>query len=126
MAEISDQPVPQLSGGERQLMLLARAIAQNPHLLLLDEPTAHLDLRNKVRLIRLLDDLRAQGTTLLMTNNEPEVVLALADDVLLIKPDGEVSFGPLEEVFTAETLSSVYQIPIRLVDVDGHRQVLWT
>ncbi len=126
MAEISDQPVPQLSGGERQLMLLARAIAQNPHLLLLDEPTAHLDLRNKVRLIRLLDDLRAQGTTLLMTNHEPEVVLALADDVLLIKPDGEVSFGPLEEVFTAETLSRVYQIPIRLVDIDGHRQVLWT
>jgi len=107
-------------------MLLARAIAQNPHLLLLDEPTAHLDLRNKVRLIRLLDDLRAQGTTLLMTNHEPEVVLALADDVLLIKPDGKVRFGPLEEVFTAETLSRVYQIPIRLVDIDGHRQVLWT
>ncbi len=126
MAGMSDQPVPQLSGGERQLMLLARSLAQNPRLLLLDEPTAHLDLRNKVRLIRLLGDLRAQGTTLLMTNHEPDVVLALADDVLLIEPEGTAHFGPLAEVFTAEMLSRIYQLPIRLVEVDGHRQVLWT
>jgi iron complex transport system ATP-binding protein len=126
LVELAEQPVPQLSGGERQLMLLARAVAQNPRLLLLDEPTAHLDLRNKSRLIELLRNLRAQGVTLLMTNHEPEVVLALADDVLLIDPNGDVHFGPLEKVFTAETLSRIYQIPIRLVDVNGRRQVLWT
>jgi iron complex transport system ATP-binding protein len=126
LTEIADQPVPQLSGGERQLMLLARAVAQNPRLLLLDEPTAHLDLSNKARLIRLLRRLRTNGATLLMTNHEPNVVLALANDVLIIEPDGTVCFGPLEEIFTAETLSRIYRIPIRLVDVDGHPQVLWT
>lgn len=126
LADAADRPVPHLSGGERQLMLLARAVAQNSRLLLLDEPTAHLDLRNKSRLIRLLRTLQTQGATLLMTNHEPELVLALADDVLLIEPDGTVCFGPLEEVFTAETLSRIYQMPIRLVDVDGNRQVLWT
>jgi iron complex transport system ATP-binding protein len=126
LTELANQPVPQLSSGERQLMLLARALTQNPHLLLLDEPTAHLDLSNKARLIHLLRGLRAQGTTLLMTSHEPEVVLALADDVLLIEGDGLAHFGPLDEVFTAETLSRLYQMPIRLVDVDGHRKVLWT
>ncbi len=121
-----EHPVPQLSSGERQLMLLARAAAQSPRLLLLDEPTAHLDLRNKSRLIQIMRDLRTQGITLLMTNHEPEVVLAVADDVLLLEQGGTAQFGPLEQVFTAESLSRIYRLPIRLVDVDGHRQVLWT
>jgi iron complex transport system ATP-binding protein len=125
LAEIADQPVPQLSGGERQLMLLGRAIAQNPRLLLLDEPTAHLDLSNKARLINLLRTLRTSGATVLMTNHEPNVVLALADDVMVIEADGTVRFGPLEEIFTAETLSRIYKMSIRLVEVDGHKQVLW-
>lgn len=126
LTALADQPVPQLSSGERQLMLLARALAQTPRLLLLDEPTAHLDLHNKAHLIHLLHGLRDQGVTLLMTNHEPEVVLALADEVLLLEPGEAATFGPLDEVFTAEALSRVYQLPIRLVNVDGRRQVLWT
>jgi iron complex transport system ATP-binding protein len=126
LAAMAEHPVPQLSSGERQLMLLARSIAQSPRLFLLDEPTAHLDLRNKSRLIQIMRGLRAQDVTLLMSNHEPEVVLAVADDVLLLEPGGAVQFGPLGQVFTAEALSRVYNMPIRLVDVDGHRQVLWT
>jgi len=135
LADLAEQPVPHLSGGERQLMLLARALAQitptndeahNSRLLLLDEPTAHLDLSNKARLIGLLRRLRAAGTTLLMTSHDPEVVLALADDVLLLEGDRGIHFGPIDEIFTAETLSRLYQMPIRLVEVDGRKQVLWT
>lgn len=123
---LADAPVPQLSGGERQLMLLARAIVQGARLLLLDEPTSHLDLHNKVRILQILRDLRARGVTLLMTAHEPEVVLALADDVLLMEPGRPAVFGPLEQAFTAEALSRMYGIPVRLVDIDGRRQVLWT
>jgi iron complex transport system ATP-binding protein len=134
---LADRPVPQLSGGERQLMLLARALAQlspasptsrleTSYLLLLDEPTAHLDLRNKARLIQIMRRLRDSGVTLLMTNHEPDVVLASADDVLLLEAGAPPQFGPLDEVFTAEALSRVYGLPIRLIQVDGHRQVLWT
>jgi len=133
---LAHRPVPQLSGGERQLMLLARALAQlspashfplpTSHLLLLDEPTAHLDLRNKARLIQIMRQLRDSGVTLLMTNHEPDVVLAVADDVLLMEAGLPPQFGMLEEVFTAEALSRIYGLPIRLVAVDGHKQVLWT
>jgi len=123
---LAENPVPQLSSGERQLMLLARAITQSPHLLLLDEPTAHLDLRNKSRLIQIMRTLRTQGVTFLMTNHELDVVLALADDVILMEPGSPPQFGPLEQVFTAEALSRIYHLPIRLVDVDGRKQVLWT
>jgi ABC-type cobalamin/Fe3+-siderophores transport system ATPase subunit len=69
--------------------------------------------------------LRSQGAALLMTNHEPDVVLTLADDVLLIDPNGTTSFGPLEEVFTTETLSRIYDMIIRLVKAKGHRQVVW-
>jgi iron complex transport system ATP-binding protein len=126
LGELADRPVPHLSSGEHQLLLLARAIVQDAPLLLLDEPTAHLDLHNKSRLITMLRQLRARGVSLLMTNHEPEVVLALADDVLLLEAGRPVQFGPLEQVFTAETLSRLYKIPIRLVEVDGRKQVLWT
>jgi iron complex transport system ATP-binding protein len=126
LAALAEHPVPQLSGGEHQLMLLARAIVQSPRLLLLDEPTAHLDLHNKSRIIEMMRSLRSRGVTLLMTNHEPDVVLAVADDVLLMEPGGPVYFGPLEKVFTSEALSRIYHLPIRLVDVEGHRQVQWT
>jgi iron complex transport system ATP-binding protein len=126
MEALAEAPVPQLSGGEHQLMLLARAITQRPRLLLLDEPTAHLDLHNKSRLIGLMLALRAAGVTILMTNHEPEVVLAVADDVLLMEAGKPPVFGPLEQVVTAEALSRVYGIPIRLAEVEGRKQVLWT
>jgi iron complex transport system ATP-binding protein len=147
---LAQRPVPQLSGGERQLMLLARALTQltnyqspitnlptshssslssslpTSHLLLLDEPTSHLDLRNKARLIEILRRLRDSGVTILMTNHEPDVVLALADDVLLMEPGASPQFGPVDETLTAEALSRVYEHPIRLVQVNGHKHVLWT
>jgi len=126
LRNLADHPVPHLSSGEHQLMLLARAVVQDSPLLLLDEPTAHLDLHNKALLIRMLSELRSQGVTLLMTNHEPDIVLALADDVLLMGPGKTAAFGPLEEVFTSEALSRLYNLPIRLVEVEGHRQVQWT
>jgi iron complex transport system ATP-binding protein len=136
IAALAYRPVPQLSGGERQLLLLARALTQlaptshspltTSHLLLLDEPSAHLDLHNKFRIIEIMRRLRDSGVTLLMTNHEPDVVLAVADDVLLMESGIPPQFGTLDEVFTAEALSRIYQLPIRLVQVNGYKQVLWT
>ncbi len=61
-----------------------------------------------------------------MTNHEPDVVLALADDVLLLPPGEPLCLAPLEQVFTAEALTRIYGLPIRLAQVDGRKQVLWT
>jgi iron complex transport system ATP-binding protein len=126
IAALADHAVPTLSGGERQLMLLARALAQQPKVLLLDEPTAHLDLHNKVRLIEIVRALRAQGLAVMMTNHEPEVVLAVADDVLLMAAGQPALSGPAEQVFTEAALRRIYQLPIRLVEIDGRRHAIWT
>jgi iron complex transport system ATP-binding protein len=125
ITELYDHSILRLSGGERQLALVARALAQQPRLLLLDEPTTHLDLRNKSSLIGVIRDLKAQGVTILMTSHEPEVVLAVADDVLLMEPGRVLAFGTLDEALTAENLSRVYHLPVRIVPVEGKKQVLW-
>lgn len=115
-----------LSGGEWQLVLVARALAQQPRLLLLDEPTSHLDLGNKGRLLKLLRELSSQGVTILFTTHEPELASALASHLVLMKQGKVLKAGPMAEVFTGEALSDLYQLPVEVVEVGGRRVILWT
>jgi iron complex transport system ATP-binding protein len=123
---LNGRAVTTLSGGERQLALVARALAQQPRLLLLDEPTSHLDLANKARLIKLMQELAARGVTLLLTTHEPDAAAAIATHLVLMR-DGQVyQTGPLSQVFTAEHLSATYNVPVSVAQVDGRRIALWT
>ncbi|WP_299025210.1 ABC transporter ATP-binding protein [uncultured Thermanaerothrix sp.] len=122
---LARRSVQALSGGEYQLLLVARALAQQPRLLLLDEPTSHLDLANKKHLIECLRSLLAEGVTILMTSHEPEVVAALAQQVVLMRDGQVLHSGPLETLWNAETLSATYNVPLRVWEFDGHRLVTW-
>ncbi len=115
-----------LSGGERQLVLIARALTQQPRILLLDEPTSHLDLANKARLLALLRDLVGQGATILLTTHEPEVAAALATHLVLMRNGQVLRTGSLVETFTSEWLSATYGVSVEVSRL-GHRQVaLWS
>ena len=114
-----------ISGGERQLVLAARALAQQPRLLLLDEPTSHLDLSNKYRLVTILKELREQGTTILMTTHEPELALVTSDEVILMDKGKVFLAGSTAEVATSENLSHIYHVPVKIIKVEGKPQVLW-
>jgi iron complex transport system ATP-binding protein len=126
LADLQNRSILSLSGGERQLVLIARALAQQPRLLLLDEPTSHLDLGNKGRLVHLLRDLQAQGVTILFTTHEPEVAAALATHLVLMQKGQVLKTGTLNEVFTAAELTRLYQLPVSVVDLDGRKVALWT
>jgi len=124
ITELKDRPVPELSGGEHQMVLLARALAQGPRILLLDEPTAHLDLGNKDRILRLLGGLVAQGVTVLFTSHDPETASFLASYLITMRAGQVLESGPLEEVLTEEVLAETYQVPVRVHRIDGRLVVL--
>ncbi|MCS7178514.1 MAG: ABC transporter ATP-binding protein [Anaerolineae bacterium] len=123
IADLADRRVSALSGGEHQMVLIARAVAQETPILLLDEPTAHLDLANQRRILTLLEDLAAQGTTVLFTTHDPEAALAVADTCTLMRSGRILDQGPAAEVITTETLTRTYETPLRVLSVDGARVV---
>ena len=125
MEDQSGRSLLSLSGGELQLVLIARALAQQPRLLLLDEPTSHLDLANKKRLVDCLKGLALQGVTVLMTSHEPEVVSAIAEQVVLMNHGHVLFAGTQEEVWTEQRMSATYGIPLKVEELAGRRFVLW-
>jgi iron complex transport system ATP-binding protein len=125
IADLADRLVTDLSGGEQQLVLVARALAQGSDILLMDEPTSHLDLKNKLRFIRMVRGLVRSGHTILITTHEPEVAATLADYVVLLI-DGKKSYaGPADEMLNEAYLSETYGIMVRTATTDGKKIILW-
>jgi iron complex transport system ATP-binding protein len=124
-ANLFDHSMLGISGGERQLVLVARALVQEPRLLLLDEPTSHLDLSNKYRVVQILRGLQECGTTILMTTHEPDLALAVSDEAILMEKGRVLISGPTTEVATSENLSKIYRVPVKIIPVEGKKQVLW-
>ncbi len=103
-----------LSGGEQQLVLLARAMASGARLLLLDEITAAMDWQNQAVTLRLIDQLAKCGYTLLFTTHSPQHAFDFASHCLLLWPGGDWTFGPAKTVLTAASLSRLYGLPVEV------------
>lgn len=129
-ARFAEHYFDRLSGGERQLVLLARALATGSEALVLDEPAAALDLHNQERLLTLLNALRQpRDKAIVFTTHDPNHALTAADDALLMMPGGQPLFGPVSETITPEHLEHLYGVPMRVVELAGpsgetHRAVL--
>lgn len=109
-----------LSGGERQLVLLARALATGSEVLVLDEPGAALDLANQHRLLGILNDLRQAGDkAIVFTTHDPNHALAIADTALLMMPEAKAIKGVVGEVVTPAYLEQLYAVPMRMVRLEG-------
>ena len=119
IAALGSRPVTEISGGERQLVMIARALAQQAPVLVLDEPTASLDFGNRVRVLRELDRLRARGMTILFSTHEPDQALAHADRALLLAGGRPLAFDAVDRALTAANIERLYGTRVRLVDVDG-------
>lgn len=123
--EMAARSINSLSGGERQMAMIARALTQQPSLLLLDEPTSHLDLSNKSRLIGLLRRLSTEGVTIVLTTHEPEVAALIATHLVLMHKGQVLQAGLLADVLTAPNLSTCYGIPVDVLTVEGRQMVVW-
>lgn len=118
-------PVTEISGGERQLVMLARSLAQSPQILLMDEPTSHLDLSNKRRLAGLVRSLTTGGTTVVFTTHDPEFAAVCADELLLVCEGTLLAHGPISQTMTAPLLSRLFGLPVSVTSVDGAPVVRW-
>ena len=111
--DLGDHPVDTLGGGERQRALLARALAQEPRVLLLDEPTSHLDLLHQRHLVGLLRRLnRERGITVVFVSHDLNLAGELADRLLLVSGGRMIRLGPPREVLNEVVLEQAYGCPV--------------
>ncbi|TAD87430.1 MAG: ABC transporter ATP-binding protein [Alphaproteobacteria bacterium] len=120
IAHLADRAITTLSGGERQLVMLARALVQQPKAIILDEPTASLDFGNQGQVMRQIRQLAQDGLAVLFTTHDPNQALAVADHVLLLRDGQSLAQGTPASTLTTARLEALYRSPVRLLSTpDG-------
>ncbi|MCK9547714.1 MAG: ABC transporter ATP-binding protein [Sphaerochaeta sp.] len=119
LAGFEERSITSLSGGEHQLLLLARAIAQQSRILLLDEPTSALDPANRKRTLSLLQRLHNRGKTLFFSTHDVNFAAELATHVVMLKGGRLLAAGPKEEVVNTAMLTTLYGTEMRTKTIDG-------
>ena len=126
VAHLSTRPMTELSGGERQLVTVARALAQEPELMLLDEPSSSLDLKHRTQLAKALRRLRDQrGIAVLMITHDLMLLDSTADLIFAMKGGRLVASGAPEVVLNDGVLGDIYDAPVRTMHRDG-RTFIWS
>jgi iron complex transport system ATP-binding protein len=115
IAHLRERPYTMISGGERQLALLARALAQEPQFVVLDEPTASLDFGNQGRVIHEIRALKAAGHGVLFTTHDPNHAMRAADRVYLLRDGVRIADGPTGAILDRAQLQTLYGAPVELI-----------
>jgi iron complex transport system ATP-binding protein len=124
MADMAGRPFHEMSGGQRQLVIFARALVAEADILILDEPTSALDLKNQEVILKWIDRLaRKEGLTVVFTTHHPHHALAVADQTLLMLGEEAYACGKASEVLTEDNLRKLYGVELRRMDFefDGER-----
>src|SRR5215813_9284397 len=112
IAALADRSYTMISGGERQLVLLARALAQEPQFIVLDEPTASLDFGNQGKVMREIRALATSGHGVLFTTHDPNHALRAADRAYLLRDGERIAEGKVADVLTKAQLEELYRAPV--------------
>ncbi len=119
VADLARRPFHELSGGQRQLVIFARALVAEAPILILDEPTSALDLKNQAMVLEWIGALsRKNGLTIIMTTHHPHHAFAVADDAFLMMGETEYVVGPARQVLTEGNLTKLYGSAMKRVAFD--------
>lgn len=116
VAHLAARNFATLSGGEQQLVLIARALCQRSDVLLMDEPTSSLDYGNQLRVLQRVSDLAAQGYTVLLSTHDPQHALRFSHRVLALREGQVAAFGDTRQVLTETLLQALYGVDAALLD----------
>lgn len=122
--KLRGRPLPTLSAGEKQLASLARVLAQDPSIFLLDEPMSHLDLANTQRICWTIESLRDKGKTVVFTTHDPNIASASADTVVLLLKGQVVAAGPVRETLNAANIKTTYSVDAEILEGNGRPVIL--
>lgn len=122
--ELFNKQIDQLSSGERQLVMIARVLLQNPEIIIVDEPTANLDVKNQIAVLNQIQKLAAQGYTVLVTTHNPGHAYSMGGKTLMMGK-GKYCFGDTHEVITAQNLSEYYELDVTMQPADGFHYMVF-
>lgn len=114
IAHLAGKSYTQISGGERQLVLIARTVCQEPKIILFDEPTSHLDFKNQALVLNTVKRLSQRGITIVMISHFPNHVWSIATSVAMLNYQGLVAQGTVAEAMTEENLTKTYGVAVRI------------
>lgn len=119
ITHLAERPYTAISGGERQLALIARAVAQGGRLFVMDEPNNGLDYGHQMRLLDRIAALGRAGRTIVFSSHHPDHALAAAGRVVMLCRGKIVADGPRDRVITSESLEALYDVEVRVVSAAG-------
>lgn len=112
IADLADRDMPSLSGGQRQMVRIARALVQEAEIMVLDEPTAHLDIANQMQVLAAVRRLHGRGMTIIITTHDPEHALVCGGQVLALGKDRAPVIGAAEDVLDEALLENLFSVPV--------------
>ena len=116
--DLRDKNYTEISGGERQQVTIARAMVQDPQIILLDEPTAHLDYGNQLRTIKIIKKLADRGYGIIMTTHNPDHAMLLGETVAILDKQGHLNVNTAEKSLNEKDLSELYDIELKMIYVE--------
>lgn len=123
IAALAHRDATRISGGQRQLVLIARALAQQARVIVMDEPTASLDLGNRILVLDTIRSLSIDHLAVVLSTHEPEHAFVVADRVAILAANGFLS-GPVASVMTSEQLSRLYRVGLVVEKTPSGRSVV--
>ena len=118
ISHLMNKPYSEISGGEKQLVMFAKVLAQQPEIILLDEPTSHLDFGNQFKILSMVEDLASRGFSIIMTSHFPDHSFLVSNKVGVMKDNSFIDMGAANDVVTEENMKQTYGLDVKIVYIE--------